>query len=521
MRSEETVHPSGQVYQPCLSHIEEPVISSHFMHELCTDMRLDLYDEVDFSNRFISIPSRMVSDCLLPAMLNAARAFASQRASVARLRAMQHRNAYDIKGSDMVDAAEIITEIMFDRQFRSGPRETCSRQLLCRKVRERINAAAPIVMAIPAMPYKFSCPLKTRGQLPDLAEVNFILGLYEMVAAVETIYSEIRPDLPLPLSRFTIISDGSRFNNLTSEPVAVLDEYKQATLEWISRLQLNSYIELLDYRDLLHCRLPQVALDMKQTLYENARHHYGELMWSIFDPSDMQATLSAAIRRDPEPEATHPEGRFVPLMKSLVFTVRYHALNRYWRLSARQFRHLYREMTAHLFEAFAAVSGEELRQGALHTTNSDGFPSDSVALEHLRQEMLREVWAATIGYMAEIKSDRDQQEDPIARCLPDHLRWTIHPKPGQLGLLIPKALGRSVPAWAGTAVFTRTRQGGVRLSTLPVLALEGAGAIPVGYADAEAASHQPLFYIYPDVSFTNIGAFIADLGSLLVRKRAS
>jgi hypothetical protein len=78
-----------------------------------------------------------------------------------------------------------------------------------------------------------------------------------------------------------------------------------------------------------------------------------------------------------------------------------------------------------------------------------------------------------------------------------------------------------VQAWAGAAVFKRAKEGGIKLCTVPVLTLEGAGAIPVRSDDREALDGQPLFYIHPDVTFSGIDEFIAGLPSRLVRKRVS
>jgi hypothetical protein len=81
-----------------------------------------------------------------------------------------------------------------------------------------------------------------------------------------------------------------------------------------------------------------------------------------------------------------------------------------------------------------------------------------------------------------------------------------------------------ISAWAGTAVFKRSGRSGVRLCTLPVLALEGDGAISVSVGDAGRASEQtqqPLFYIYPDVAFGHIDEFLDMLESRLIRRRAS
>jgi hypothetical protein len=483
-----------QVYQAGLNRIEEAVISSHFMHELCRDSRLALYNEDEFSARAMTISERTLSDRLLPSLVSASEAFARSRASAAKRRAVKHCASYGLDDPRKVGPAEFITEVMFDRQFRRGPRETCSRQAIRDKVAVRIATGFPIAMVIPALPYKISCPLKTRGQLPDLAEANFLLGLYEIVTAVGTLYREIRPDLERPLATFTVISDGSRFNTLVNEPEAVVEDYRRALADWIGRLGLHRYIELLDYRTIIRERLPEATRTEKQALRQRALCLYSEAMWSVFDPRNMSATVRAAARIDPDPEQTNPAGRFVSLLKSLVFIVKYRSLERYRTLPKEHFRDLYRELTGHIFEPFVTA-----------------------AKEHLRQAMLREVWSAAIDYIAEIRSDRDLADEPICKCLPDHLRWTIHAKSGQLGMLTPLGLGRPVEAWAGSAVFKRVGTRRIRLCTLPVLALEGTGAIPVCSANGAG---QPLFYIHQDVACADIDEFVASLAERLVRRRA-
>jgi hypothetical protein len=452
--------------------------------------------------------------------LRVAEAFGRDRASAAKRRALSYSDSYAVDPRRL-GPAEFITEVMFDRQFRSSPRESCSRQEVRRQVARRIAAGAPIEMMIPALPYKFSCPLKTRGQSPDLAEVNFIIGLYEIVVAVETLYREAQPDMRGPLAKFTVISDGSRFNVLTNEPGSVIESYQRDLGRWIGKAGLAEYISIVDYQSLLRARLPDVDHHAKAALRERALRQYTDVMSRIFAPHDMVSTLRAAARHDLDPEASNREGRFVSLLKSLVFTIRYRSLEPFARLPAGQYLALYRELTAHIFEPFVDLPTAGVHR---HTeTNCGVFPFAPTAKERLRQAMLAEAWNATIGYMAEIKSDREQHSDPISSCLPDHLRWTIHAKAGQLGLLTPSALGKLVLPWAGSAVFKCAKGGGIRLCTLPVLVLEGRGAIPVGIEcnDGLRRVSQPLFYIYPDVSFAGLDDFLVNLPSRLMRKRAS
>ena len=170
--------PRDLVYRSSLDAIEEAVISAHFMHELNRDPGLDLYGDAEFARKSIAITERQIDERLLPALLRASRRFARERAAAAKARAADHLAEYGLADAAGLGAAEFVTELMFDRQFRGGRRETCSRRDIRAKVAERIAAGSPIGLAIAALPYKFSSPLKTRGQLPDLCEVNFILGLY-------------------------------------------------------------------------------------------------------------------------------------------------------------------------------------------------------------------------------------------------------------------------------------------------------------------------------------------------------
>jgi len=523
MTVEREGNPNGLAYRARLDQTEEAIISSHFMQELCTDSSLELYDDEELSAKSVSIPARVVRANLLPTVLRAANTFARERASSAKRRAATYCASYGLTDPAKLGPAELITEVMFDPQFRRGPRETCSRRDVSSKVARRIAMGAPIKMVIPALPYKFSCPLKTRGQLPDLAEVNFIIGLYEIVAAIEALYREARPNLQPPLATFTIVSDGSRFNRLTNEPDAVIRAYQEGVARWIKLLQLGDYIELLDYCAILHERLPQAVRDSKEELRRRALRQYTDVMSAHFEPLNMAETLKAAVLNDPDPEQANAEGRFVSLLKSLAFTVKYRTLDPLRSLPLERFRGLYRELTGHLLEPFVIQSNDELRcVGAVQDSYS--YPLALDIMEHLRRGMLEEVWTATIAYVAEIRSDRDQIRDPISDCLPDHLRWTIHGKPGQMGLRSPSAFGKMVLPWAGAAVFKRNKQGRIKLCTLPVLALEGAGAIPVRSStgvDASRRTEQPLFYIYPDVGFSNISDFLGDLSSQLVRRRVS
>ena len=508
-------------YTAGLDKIFEPVISSHFMEKLSMRASFTLYDQDQFADRSILIDGQTVRQRLLPALILACERFARERAAAAIDAAARHYRDYGLNNRIDVSLEHCITEVMFDRQYRRRNRQTCSRLEISRHVRERVARGVPIDMAIPALPFKFLSPLKARGELPDLAEVNFILGLYEIVTSIQLIYGRHRPHLTGPLARFTVVSDGGRFGHMVRVPDTAIGTYRAHLQRWIDILGLADKIFVLDYKRMVHTLLPADARAAKCNLGDKALSEYATTMWAIFDPANPREMLRRAASVDPDPEAANSQGRFVSLVRSLVYTMNYESLE---GLDPRAYVDLYRQVTQHLFEPYTSLPVEQTepsRSGKPHHANSDMTDADK---EHLRCAMLREVWAAAIAYMAEIRSDRDLEIDTILTCLPHHFRWTIHPKPGQLAISTWQTDGLSVQAWAGTAVFHSARNGRIKLCTLPVLALEGSGARPVripSAGDDLYMGHQPLFYIDQNITVNTIEQFISCIESSLVRKRCN
>lgn len=508
------------IYSPGLDRVREPVISSHFMNRLMDDERLRLYDTASFESKVIDIEPEQVTRRLVPAMVGASDAFAVRRAAAAKQRARENYLRYGLGSREEVKTKHFITEVLFDRQFRRAPVETCSRVQLCERVSSALKDGRPLDMVVPALPFKFPCPLKVRGRAPDLAELNFMLELYEIAAAVTCLYAEIAHHSEAR-ARFTVVSDGSRFSTLANVPESFVESY-QDRLRLLARIaHVDGWIGVVDYRHLLREHLPEELVQMKTTNVLRTLEQYENVLWPVFDPLDMDRALQRAAELDPDPEISSRYGRFVSLLKSLIYTVDYRALQAHRGTSVDGYQNLYHELTRHLFKPYPMPSlTDKLACSAEEGGDARLGPR---SLEALRQSMLREVWQAAIGYMAEIKGDRELVADPIATCLPDHLRWTIHPKAGQLGLLTTSALGYSAQAWASSPVFLASRGGGVRLANLPALMLEGTGATPVRVRDTEGAypaATQPLFYVDRGIKFKDMDDLLSLVEATLTRRRS-
>lgn len=489
-----------------LSRHQEAVISSHFMELLARDTGLQLYDETRLRCEAWTIDEAEIDALLLPILLAAARRFAEERGAAAVKRAKERYEAYGLARPDDLGEAEVVAEVMFDRQFARKANQTCSRVLLRNRFAAQLQGNRRIQMAIPALPFKIRSPLKSRGDLPDLAEVGFILSLFEIALAVEIAAGIVAPSRERPVARFVVVSDGSRFASLANMPVETIAAYRRSIQGWIGRLGLERYVILDDYRGLLERGLPQGLQAEKARIADAARSRYHKLLAPVFDPNDMKQSLERSRTIEPDPEAMNANGRFGALLRSLVYTINYRALAELDLPTAVRTR-LYRELTARLFEPIGEANA-----------CFDGLTSR----EPLRRAMLTEVWDATIAYLAEIKSDRDLTEDPMLACLPGAIRWTIHAKVGQLALVTPSVDGTMVQPWAGAGVFRPTEKGAVRLCASPVLGLEGTGAVPV-FAGAICGTvpAQPLFYVDRRIGCGSLQAFFDELGRRFTRRRLS
>lgn len=489
--------------------MQEMVISSHFMHRISQDSSLNLYNDHSFQSKQVMIDKEVVTNDLIPLMKSACADFCEKRAAAAKRRALARFEAYGHASEDRISASEIVTEALLDKEFSRTGEKYNSRLELNKKIHALIEDKNSIQMAIPALPFKIPSPLKSRGQLPDLGEINFLLSLYEIARTLELIcQNEGHAGIKVV---FTIVSDGSRFDDIVNESSQTLKTYQEELFNWIGLLQIQDYVELVDYRHLLKEKLPNSTWEKKVELFRVAHESYSRALWPVFNPGDIFHSFEAATQVELDPEYGNTEGRFVSLFKSLIYTIRYKVLLEFAHLCDERQSAIYRELTAHIFQPYG--SDEDTCIAGLGTTTR----------ERLRAGMLEEAWAAAINYISEIKSDRDLPEDPILTCLPDYLRWTIHAKHGQLAIATPPILGISVQAWAGSGVFRPTSKRGIRLCTLPSLVLEGASAIPVVLWESPSQKYfnQPLFYLDAELGVSDIAMLLAALKSGYTRQRFS
>jgi Pyoverdine/dityrosine biosynthesis protein len=490
-------------YQAGLSKRWEAVISSHFMDVISQDRTLQPYTTKLMDQRAHFISSKVVDEILLPVLCDASRKFATERAAAALARARAKAAEYGLSEPAQVTAAEAITELMFDRQFSRKANLTRSRTSVRDEVAIRLDGKLDIDLVIPALPFKILCPLKARGVMPDFAEVDLILSLYEIAYAIELVSRMVSRDTQAVTAHFVVVSDGKRFASIVNVASEIIDRYRLAVEAWIQRLGLEKYVKMKDYWELLHERLPQPMLAEKQKMAREANRLYAEKLNPTFEMSNMERSLAVSRALEPDPEEGNPEGRFASLFKSLVYTVNYRVLDAL-DMPGPAKQHLYRELTSNIFYPLGLT---------------ETVAGSTLTKEGLRQAMIREVWQATIEYMAEIKSDRDLKHDPVLVCMPNAVRWTIHAKAGQFAIMTPSMNGFFVQAWAGSGLFRLTKKGAIQLCSYPVLGIEGRDAVPIFEGTESSYHRQPLFYIDHRLGFKDMESFAVELAKGVTRRR--
>lgn len=502
------------------------------MHKLNTGEDLHRLSAAEFSRRALTLPANSLREELIPLLTDSSRRFVGERVEAANRRTVQNFAQYELSSPADLTPVEYMTEALYDRQFLRSAKENVTRATLAKKVAASYERREPIQMVIPALPFKCVSPLKSRGPLPDLAEIGFLLSVFEIAKTVDTIYRDAIDGSPRGMAFFTIISDGRRFNGFLSEPDERIARYQSCVTEWIEALSIGDYVGIEDYASLLNERLGSALRDSKEEARKEVYGEYRRRMGPLLDPVDMNASMANAIRLEPDPETFCAEGRFVPLLKSLVYTINYQVLAEYAESHGEDFERVYAALTKHIFAPFTRLADDDVpvaREFATQPARGKGLSKDAL-YEYLRQEMLHKVWDATMRYLAEIRSDRDLVADPISACFRDAIRWTIHAKRGQLAIQTNPASGIQVQSWHGAGVFKRTRKSRIKLCSLPCALLESAGAVPVivdsedigagtTEGDHEPGARQPIFYLHPDLGVSTYGEFLEILRAQFTRRR--
>ena len=444
---------SESKYNGKLLNKGEPVVSEHRLYKIIESSKSKLYSKSQYNSRKIKILEKEFCFLVLKPLLYASDLLINQRYNALLKRIKLYISEYP-----KIDTSALICEVFFDSYFRKGKKGYTSRSVLYEIVSKVVSKKQPIQIVIPLFPNKVACPLKNIGSDFDLGEIILLLRLRELIKLIKLFYS--------PGAEIVILSDGKRFSKAWNTPLNKIKKYQIQISIWIKRLSLENSITLIDYEDTLYTTLPIVFRNKRTYEYENSIRLYNKKIKPLLNIESMKESLLKTIDLDPDKDDLDQEGRFVPLFKSTLFSIDYS--DRIKELT-----------TINLFEK-RRIYYQILRDILLDDKKHNLY----------QKLILERAWLGTIEYIAKVRQDRLIGIDPIAYIYPDCIRGTIHPKPGQVGIITISRGSYTTQPWHGIGCLKLSR-GKVKADVKSVLELESLGYLPVHIED----SNRPIFYI--------------------------
>ncbi len=461
-------------YEKGLSRFEEAIFSDHYITRHSERLRMDAS-----TNKMETIYLNTKGLKLIAQI--------SREASQKHIDWLIKKISARIEKKELTRMVDVIEEIICERQFTRGARSTCNWNKCTSVIQRAIEDNQNIECVIVGLPFKMPTILKCNSSEADMGEASFLLQLYEFCKVSEFIIGKfIEPKWEGRVT-FKVVSDARRFMDIVNIDQDAVDDYKNSLEEWIKILNIEKYIEIKDYTETIKKKLTRERIELKTAISSRVEEQYKAKIGASIKSDELHYRLKDTIVNEPDPEKNKRLGRFVSLYLSMLFTMNYKTLS-----NQRDKEEEGREDEKYIQSIKEIIT--MLKEGG--TVNTEKMGGES-------EKMLNEAWAATIKYIAEIRSDRDMNEDIIEECFPNCIRWTIHKKNGQICIASRTVFGINLMPWHGVAMLKETGEA-VKQYVIPYKMLEADKTIkinaefqekiiPVLYIDKEIASANDLY----------------------------
>jgi L-tyrosine isonitrile synthase len=290
-------------------------------------------------------------------------------------------------------AAKLLS-VLTNRKIRRGSNATLKLEDYCPQFQAQIqgyvDAGEPVKIVLPAFPFKFPNPLRTPNAVGgDLADVLALTQIEGMNQAVQQIYD--------PGMEFVVLHDSRVYSEIFGISEEGVQQFQAGLKKAADKLCTGiAFVDIVD--DLVGNRL--VWQSQVDECYESVSKQWAELK----DTPHVQELLRNS-RRNVNPACC--VGSFSPT----------HGVS-----NPADFDHFFEVLY-----------------------DNPEFENDPrrVCMDKYIEEFGRRYLAATAAV---------NHFNVIGESFPDHLRGTVHPKPGQLGIHLVNQKTRPVP-WSGVGVI--------------------------------------------------------------------
>jgi pyoverdine/dityrosine biosynthesis protein Dit1 len=448
-----------------------------------------LYDQVEFKRNACYVSSQFWIETVLPALQLSINETVSKRLIAAVRRAKENSSLYDTKTPEI---AGVCTEVFFDTRLFRPNEAHVERRFLHEKIKNLLYNKQPLKIGLPLFSRKPVSPVKNRGYLPDMAEIVSIGRCYEIALILSQVYGN---DV-----EFIIFADGNKYRRACATPLEIIDEYQNGLIFWINMLNASSLVKVVDYETQVHSALGDNQTNTREERYHANLNYLRHTYSNGFNPGNVSKSLYHIARQDDV--GTQIGFTF----NSIVSSVFYESGNLGQSLLNRQddAQKLYLEYIKTLSVDLSQVEWKM----ALKLPNL--LVSDFIELSMM---MRLEAWEAALKYVA--ISITDRQLNIWKSLSPKGIKFTVHPKPGEINLVHTSTEYKNMTAQHCVGGIKPSKLGS-KITFSYRLERESHGEYPVILAnnwsshrqtqtvfDKFAILQQPICYVSPDIENVN------------------
>ncbi|MGH3437444.1 MAG: L-tyrosine/L-tryptophan isonitrile synthase family protein [Sciscionella sp.] len=413
------------------SHSFRLITKGHRAIELAARPDARLYTVMEFLGIAQRVSPEFWLDTFIPMLRRSASENVASRLTAAAKRARASAHVY---GVSTPGAAEVATEILFDRHLVKPREQHRSRASVQQHFRSLRESKAPLRIGLPLFSRKPVSPIKNRGPYPDLAEIASMLRCYQLAAMLSQVHDT--------KTEFLIFADGVKYRRACETDLLQVRLYQDALRYWCDQLGISDLVQVIDYEDAVCSALGVDAAKRREAQYEQCRANLSGNYEQHFDPYDPARSLATI-------------SQLSPLGEQLSFTFRSIASSVCYQtdgLGARLAR--CEDQATRLYLTHLANLLTDLRTHP-HVVHSEaGSSADDVAISI---ELRAEAWQAAIRYVAISLVDRALDVWSIIN--PGGVKMTTHGKPGEIQIRPTRSKFMSMTAQHCVGGILRAQEG--------------------------------------------------------------
>ncbi|WP_445375805.1 L-tyrosine/L-tryptophan isonitrile synthase family protein [Photorhabdus tasmaniensis] len=383
------------------------ISSSHRLIELTRKLRYSLYLGGDANVKSECISADYFLDEFIPLLQNVMNKSISQRQSATLIRARKLQNEYEVKN---IGIPEVVAESLFDNYFFKIKKDYTPRNYIRDQVKNCLNKEEKIELLLPILSRKPLSPIKNRGSLADLAEIQTIIRCAKL--------GRLTNNLSPTGCKFTILSDGLKYNRACGTPSHIVQEYQNSIAFWIKKLGVEDVINFQNYENWIEENMLSNRYTQRDKMYkehcDDLSTHYDK----YFNHDDLMVSLQKINEKDDIGNQLYYT--FFSIITSVYYKCLYDgkAINEYYT----------DPYTQSLYIAY--ISSLHLKLNNISYMGLlSGFSGNSHAIDII-SAMRDEAWNAAKRYVAISLTDR--KLDTIFGSSPNGLKLTIHGKKDEL-----------------------------------------------------------------------------------------